>query len=379
MSTIDYLTKDAIVPNGQNYCCMSLFMNEDKTTILHIKVAGAFKTIEEGQEQIQLLSKPGHYNFVAEVGTWNAFDPQINNGDMNQQLNNMMKNYLTMMHKKNYDYDKRKYEMVIKNLNDNINIKREELSQYENDEEQSRRIDEQINSQLKKIAEYQEKLDDVNKNLSNIVIENKYYKNNDDNSVSQNVPVKYNGSVKRTSEIVPLQNWYCISFLTDTNTSLVGIKISGCFETSEQANSHSLALRDINDSFNVMVGKLYEWCPFNPDPDSVEAGESEYANPQLNETMKKKKENEMKAKIFQEYQKNEAIKKNFENLINEKKELQKDVNRKDDKSLEEQIQQLENKYKEYEFKEQEFVQQLQNNMSDPKLPNFSPLDKNFNF
>jgi hypothetical protein len=167
--------------------------------------------------------------------------------------------------------------------------------------------------------------------------------------------------------------------LTDTNTSLVGIKISGCFETSEQANSHSLALRDINDSFNVMVGKLYEWCPFNPDPDSVEAGESEYANPQLNETMKKKKENEMKAKIFQEYQKNEAIKKNFENLINEKKELQKDVNRKDDKSLEEQIQQLENKYKEYEFKEQEFVQQLQNNMSDPKLPNFSPLDKNFNF
>lgn len=34
------------------------------------------------------------------MGSWNAFDPLSNNGNLNDQLNNMMKLYLMNMHKK---------------------------------------------------------------------------------------------------------------------------------------------------------------------------------------------------------------------------------------------------------------------------------------
>ena len=47
MSSVDYLLKDAIIPDNQNYCCVSLFMNEDKTEIKYIKVSGGFKTVED--------------------------------------------------------------------------------------------------------------------------------------------------------------------------------------------------------------------------------------------------------------------------------------------------------------------------------------------
>ena len=148
--------------------------------------------------------------------------------------------------------------------------------------------------------------------------------------------------------------------MTEQNKSLVGIKVSGCFDTEEQADSQSAALRDINDSFNVHVGELYKWQPFNPDPDSAEAGESEYANPQLNDTMKKKKENEQKAKLYNEYRKNEDIKKDIEDLLdNKKKELTEATEISSNiLNVDEQIKNLEDKLKEYNQKTEEYLQQL---------------------
>jgi hypothetical protein len=50
--------------------------------------------------------------------------------NLNEQLNSMMKSYLMKMHKKNYEYEQRKYEMIIKNMVDNIKVKEEELKEY---------------------------------------------------------------------------------------------------------------------------------------------------------------------------------------------------------------------------------------------------------
>lgn len=362
MSEVDYLIKDSILPENQKYCVMSLFMNEDKKKIKYIRVSGGFKTIEEAQEQTQILKEPGHYNFVAEMGSWNAFDPLSNNGNLNDQLNNMMKLYLMNMHKKNYEYEQRKYEMIIKNMLDNIKVKEEELNEYisNKDENMILKITEQIKQLEEKIKEYNENLKSINVKLNNIVVDSKYTSVEITDNVNQNVSIKYEGLVKRKEEKISGQNWYCVSFLTEQDKSLVGIKISGCFDTEEQAESQSLSLRDINDSFNVHVGELYKWQPFNPDPDSAEAGESEYANPQLNDTMKKKKENEQKAKLYNEYRKNEDIKKDIENLLdNRKKELTEDTQISSNIiDVDEQIKNLENKLKEYNLKTEEYIQQL---------------------
>jgi len=69
---------------------MSLWLTEDKKNVSLVKISGGFPTIVDAQEQVQLLKEPGHYNFVAEMGAWNAFDPMPNAGNLNDQLNAMM-------------------------------------------------------------------------------------------------------------------------------------------------------------------------------------------------------------------------------------------------------------------------------------------------
>jgi hypothetical protein len=393
--SVDYLTNDPIIPSNQKYCVLSLWMNEDKKEIKYVKVSGAFLSLEEAQEQIQIIKNPGHYNFVAEIGSWNAFDPLPNKGDLNDQLNTMMQKYLINMHKKNYDFEQRKYSMIINNYDDNIKIKRDELKEYEEkqDDVLITKINDQIKNLLEKKAEYKVKLDEVEEKLKNVVIDTRYEANQvtQDSDITdnfnQNIPIKFEGKVNRTDEKIQGQVWYCISFLVEENKSLVGIKVSGCFDSEDSANNHSSALRDINESFNILVGKLYEWSPFNPDPDSVEAGASEYANPELNETMKKKQENEQKAKLYHEYRKNETIKKNIEDLINNKKKenientmkLESQTENKD-KSIEnkvltinDQIKKLEEKMKEYEEKEKELALKI-----DPKLLENKNIPKSMN-
>ena len=398
MSEVDYLLKDPIVPDGQNYCCLSLYLSEDRQSIKYHRVSCVFKTVEEAKEQIQLLKEPGHYNFVCEVGAWNAFDPQPNNGDLNDQLNSMMKSYLSDLQKRNYEFEIRKFSMIANNISDNRKIKEEELEkELVNLKELNDKLVTQMSSEdmtvllaeitkkehyieviRKSISTFTEKIDENKKKeaemtvqLSRLKISDKLIVNK--GTETQNIPIKYEGTVKRTSEQLSNQNWYCISFLTEENTSLVGIKISGCFDKEEEANEHSKALRDINDSFSILVGELYKWQPFNPDPDSLEAGNSEYADNQLNETMKKKRENEQKAKLFKEYQKYELINKNLQDSLTEKTnnrdELTKKLDTIQDKdarapymtqltSLEDQIAKLESKRKEITQKELELSEQI---------------------
>ena len=396
MSEVDYLLKDPIVPDGQNYCCLSLYLSEDKQNIKYHRVSCVFKTVEEAKEQIQLLKEQGHYNFVCEVGAWNAFDPQPNNGNLNDQLNSMMKSYLSDLQKRNYEFEIRKFSMIANNILDNRKIKEEELEKellnlkelnekVVNSEEEKTLLETEVTKKThyievirKTIASFTEKVDENKKKeeemtskLSGLKISDKLIV--DKGTETQNVPIKYEGTVKRTVEELSNQNWYCISFLTDENVSLVGIKISGCFDREEEANEHSKALRDINDSFSILVGELYKWQPFNPDPDSLEAGNSEYADNQLNETMKKKRENEQKAKLFKEYQKYELINKNLQDSLTEKTnnrdELTKKLDTIQDKdarapymtqltSLEDQIAKLESKRKEITQKELELSEQI---------------------
>lgn len=377
MPEVDYLLKDPIIPDNQNFCCMSLWLSDDKKTIKYIRVSGSFRTIEEAQEQVALLGdNKGHFNFCAEVGAWNAFDPLPNRGNLNDQLNLMMKKYLMESQKKNLEFEKRKYSMIVKNIRENRSIKEEVLNKLieENNEKNAKEIEsmqESLKSFDEKIKENEEKERTYDEKIKNMVIILPP-ENTDLPVEDQNKPIIFEGTIKRTSEKIHNQDWYCVSFLTEENKSLVGIKISGCFESENSANDHSKAIRDINNNFSILVGELYKWSPFNPDPDSLEAGESEYANEKLNETMKGKKENEKKAQMFHEYRKYELINKNLEDSLSnksiEKDELKKkleDSNNENKLSyqeklleLENQIQKLESKKKEISEKEAELAEKV---------------------
>ena len=80
------------------------------------------------------------------------------------------------------------------------------------------------------------------------------------------------------------QNFMCISFLSDVENklSLKGVKVRGSFKTLEEAQDHAKKLQSIDQAHNVFVGEVGKWVAFNPDVNSKEAGDPEYANEQLN-------------------------------------------------------------------------------------------------
>lgn len=118
------------------------------------------------------------------------------------------------------------------------------------------------------------------------------------------------------------QKFVCMSFLTDkeNKTSLSGIKIRGVFPTYESACDHAKNVQNVDPYFNVFVGELGKWLPFDPSPDSDSVKNSEYANEQLNGMMKAYLENQEKAKIFHEQRKNEMVRDNILDNLNIRKQ-----------------------------------------------------------
>lgn len=176
--------------------------------------------------------------------------------------------------------------------------------------------------------------------------------------------------------IVPIgQNFVCISFLTDPEkkSKMNGIKVRGVFSSQDEASEHAKKLQQIDPYFNVFVGEVGKWLPFDPEPTSENAGNPEYANDQLNGIMKGYIENQNKSKIFHEKRKlaqmREGIEKSIETSKDNVKEIQQKVLESSDnveigllnekiKSIEKQIKSLEDKTKEIKKNEKSINKKL---------------------
>ena len=75
----------------------------------------------------------------------------------------------------------------------------------------------------------------------------------------------------------------------DFQTSIRGIKVRGVYESKREAEIRAKALQRRDPNFNVFVGQIGYWLPWDPNPDGV--AEQEYSNDQLNTLMKKYQEN----------------------------------------------------------------------------------------
>lgn len=163
------------------------------------------------------------------------------------------------------------------------------------------------------------------------------------------------------------QKYVCISFLSDpeNKTSLNGIKIRGVFSTLEAASEHAKNLQNIDKYFNVFVGEVGKWLPYDPVPTSDQAGSPEYAQEQLNNLMKGYLENQNKAKVFEEKRKVESIRKSLEDQIenshNNVKQAQQELLESQDesksKNLKERVSTIEKQIKELEEKAKEMKNQ----------------------
>jgi len=76
----------------------------------------------------------------------------------------------------------------------------------------------------------------------------------------------------------------------DFRTTVQGVKIRGVYDTYNEAIHRCKTLQKIDPSFNVYVGQVGFWLPWDPEPHDI--ADQEYADDQLNTLMKKYKENE---------------------------------------------------------------------------------------
>ncbi len=79
-------------------------------------------------------------------------------------------------------------------------------------------------------------------------------------------------------------------------TTVQGLKVRGVYDTYNEANLRAKTLQKLDPSFNVYVGQVGFWLPWDPDP--MDVAEQEYADDQLNQLMKKYKENESQRDEF---------------------------------------------------------------------------------
>jgi hypothetical protein len=100
-------------------------------------------------------------------------------------------------------------------------------------------------------------------------------------------------------------------------TSVRGLKVRGVYSTYKEACVRAKKLQKNDPAHNVYIGQVGYWLPWDPNPSRV--GEQEYAEKELNDLMKKYKENDSKRKEIFEQEKNERVRvaRNESNANNE--------------------------------------------------------------
>ncbi len=93
----------------------------------------------------------------------------------------------------------------------------------------------------------------------------------------------------------------------DYHTSMRALKVRGVYDTHKEAGIRAQVLRKKDPSFNVFVGQVGYWLPWDPECDGVP--EQEYQENQLNELVKKYKENLNNRDDLYDQMKNERIEK----------------------------------------------------------------------
>lgn len=91
----------------------------------------------------------------------------------------------------------------------------------------------------------------------------------------------------------------------DFRTTVRGLKVRGVYSSHQEACARAKKLQQNDPLHNVYVGQVGYWLPWDPEPSRVQ--EQEYAEKELNELMKKYKENQEKRKELFEAEKDRKV------------------------------------------------------------------------
>jgi len=107
--------------------------------------------------------------------------------------------------------------------------------------------------------------------------------------------------------------------INDYRTSMRGLKVRGVYDTYKEATIRAQVLRRKDPTFNVFVGQVGYWLPWDPECESVQ--EQEYQENQLNDLVKKYKENLDSKNDLYDQLKNERIEKARKEIAARKEQI----------------------------------------------------------
>jgi hypothetical protein len=123
-------------------------------------------------------------------------------------------------------------------------------------------------------------------------------------------------------------------------TSMRGVKVRGVYNTKEEAENRAKSLSRTDTTFNVFVGQVGYWLPWDPCADNVD--KEVFQDEQLNQLMEGYEKNNINREIFYEELKQDKIKAARDEYMAAKKK------REEEKKLEEENKRAEDKTKEIE-------------------------------
>ena len=94
--------------------------------------------------------------------------------------------------------------------------------------------------------------------------------------------------------------------INEFKTSVRGVKIRGVYDTKREADVRAAVLQRQDPLFDVFVGQIGYWCPWDPNPQKI--SDIEYMNNDLNKLVKEYKSNESKKDMFYQEQKTQRQK-----------------------------------------------------------------------
>jgi hypothetical protein len=115
-----------------------------------------------------------------------------------------------------------------------------------------------------------------------------------------------------------LENMYCEK--VEFRTNVRGVKVRRIFSSLEETQQFAKVLQRKYPRDNLYIGKVGCWLPWDPSEHMMP--DVEYATQELNEMMRKYKENEVNRDIFFEEEKAEKIKAQKEENAKRRKELE---------------------------------------------------------
>ena len=95
--------------------------------------------------------------------------------------------------------------------------------------------------------------------------------------------------------------------LLNLKSGVRGLKVRGVFDSIEEARSYSKKLNETDPNFDIYVGSVGDWMPWD---DMQRTEENEYAEEELNKLMKEYDKQQQLSKKEHEERKNRVLSKN---------------------------------------------------------------------